>query len=32
VTLLRDHESGQTVTLEQRNDLWVVVKIALWIV
>jgi hypothetical protein len=32
VTLLHDHESGQTVTLEQRNDLWVVVKIALWIV
>jgi hypothetical protein len=32
VTLLRDNDSGYAVTLEQRNQQWVVVKIALWIV
>ena len=32
VTLLRDNASGETVTLEQRNHQWVVVRIALWIV
>jgi hypothetical protein len=32
VTLLRDTDSGYTVTLEQRNQQWVVVKIALRIV
>lgn len=32
VTLLRNNDHGETVTLEHRNQQWVVVKIALWIV